>query len=651
MRRLVLWGIVLGAAACGPSEPGVPEAVVLSGDEARDMEPIPSPDGAQIAFLRPNAGGSELWVANADMSNARSLGVTTNIPENGAIWSPDGQYLAVSASMRNAGDIVTVRASDGEVDWVAESPNLKVPLQFHPDGDRLVFAALSGGSISTFAVSRSTREVQPLVPDLTVPHIGRISPDGSTILIQRFDRGASTIWRADAVGGGNQRQLTTEGFEELFLTTEPFSPDGSQVLYTSRRTGKRDVWSVNVADGTTRQLTTEIQDDYDPVWSPDGQWVAFLSNRGRQTDIWVVPATGGEAVRVTDNRAAEAWVRWVGNGELSFSVGDSPGSFWTRSLADGAETRLSPDSLDVGDFSISHDRQRLAFLIDLPGEINDLGFMPAGGGAIETLARGAHHTNIQWSPDGARVAYTSDQAGSLDTWLAEPGSGAAPRQLTDWLGGEQVLGWSPDGSAVYIQAERESALGDLWSVPIDGSDPQRVTTLGNVGFGMVSPRQQPGEILVVRIESGVQTVARVNADGSITPLTRPADGNMGGLMYSPDGSNLVMVSVAAGGFQGRVIRTSDWTTVATLPANTFPASFSMDGRRLAYSVNSGVGNAADLGILDLASGETTEVTATPESEPMAAFTADGNALILRRVKITERVMRADVSGVLRAAAP
>jgi len=625
----------------------MPEAVALSGEEARDMEPIPSPDGAQITFLRPSAGGSELWVANADLSNARSLGVTTNIQENGPIWSPDGQYLAVSASMRNTGDIVSVRVSDGEVNWLVESPNLKVPIQFHPDGDRLVFAALSERSVSTFAVSRSTREVQPLVPDLTVPHIGRISPDGSTILILRFDGGASTIWVADAVGGGNLRQLTSEGFEALFLATESFSPDGSQVLYTSTRTGKRDVWSVNVGDGTTRQLTTEIQDDYDPVWSPDGQWVAFLSNRGRQTDIWVVPAAGGEAVRVTDSRAAEAWVRWVGNGELSFSIGDSPGSFWTRSLADGTETRLSPDSLAVGDFSISRDRQRLAFLIDLPGEINDLGFMPAGGGTIETLARGARHTNIQWSPDGARVAYTSDQAGSLDTWLAEPGSGAAPRQLTDWLGSEQVVGWSPDGSAVYIHAERESALGDLWSVPVDGSEARRVTTLGNVAYGALSPTQQPEEILVVRLESGVQTLARVNANGSITSLTSPADGNMGGLMYSPDGSNLVMVSVAAGGFQGRVIRTSDRTTVATLPANTFPASFSMDGSRLAYRVNAGVGNAADLGILDLASGETTEVTATPESEPIAAFTADGNALILRRVKIVERVMRADVSGIVK----
>jgi hypothetical protein len=56
-------------------------------------------------------------------------------------------------------------------------------------------------------------------------------------------------------------------------------------------------------------------------------------------------------------------------------------------------------------------------------------------------------------------------------------------------------------------------------------------------------------------------------------------------------------------------------------------------------------------MLDIATGTTTRVTTTPETESHGAFAADGNSIILRRVRICERVFRADVSGVLPAAAP
>jgi Tol biopolymer transport system component len=100
----------------------------------------------------------------------------------------------------------------------------------------------------------------------------------------------------------------------------------------------------------------------------------------------------------------------------------------------------------------------------------------------------------------------------------------------------------------------------------------------------------------------------------------------------------------------RVVRVADRQTIATVP-NGGPLSFSLDGTRLLYQIAAGESRAPDLGILDIATGRTTRATTTPETESHAAFAADGNSIILRRVRITERVMRADVSGVLRAAAP
>jgi len=648
MRRIVMSGFVLLISACGPSAPGLPASRALSPELARDILPTPSPDGSQVAFWRPDAEGFGLWVADAELGNARSMGVATSLGEAPIIWSGDGAHLAVNADGENTVDLVLVSVADGVVTRLVETPQFKVPVQFHPDGDRLIFGALTaGGSISGFTVSRSTREVLPLVAGLETPYFGFASPDGATILYSAFEQGANTLWLADA-DGGNRRQLTTEGYEALGnFTTSPYSPDGRQVVYTSTRTGKRDVWVADVTNGTTRQLTTEIQDDFAPTWSPDGQSVAFLSNRGRQTDVWIMPAAGGEAQRVTDSVEEENWVQWVGNNALSFSVQHSPGSFWARSLADGTETRLSPDSLDVGFFVSSNDQSRLAFLLDLAGELNDLAVMPATGGEPQVLARGAHHDYFRWSPDDTRLAYTSDQGGSPDAWVVTPDDATGPRQLTDWVGAEEIMGWSADGSAIYIFAERESQLGDLWRVPVAGGEPERVTRDGTIPFAAIATPTPTSEvILAIRLDGGVQSVGRVRPDGMVVPFTTAADGNAVIMQISPDGGLVAVVFPRSGALEMRVMGVADRRTVATVPNGT-PQSFSLDGTRLLYQIPAGEGNEPDLGILEIATGATTRLTTTPESEATAAFRSDGQSIILRRVKIVERVMRADMSGIVK----
>jgi Tol biopolymer transport system component len=300
---------------------------------------------------------------------------------------------------------------------------------------------------------------------------------------------------------------------------------------------------------------------------------------------------------------------------------------------------------------MSNDRSRLAFLLDLAGGLNDLAVMPATGGELRTVARGAHHSFLRWSPDDTRLAYTSDQGGSQDAWVVTPDDAESPRPLTDWVGSEQVLGWSADGSAIYVYAERESQLGDLWRIPVEGGEPERVTRDGTIAFAAIATPATTGEIiLAMRLDAGVQSVAHVRADGSVVPFTTAADGNVVGLQLAPGGDLVALVSPGAGSMTMRLVRVADRQTIATVP-NAGPQSFSLDGTRLAYQLPAGEGRAPDLGILDIATGTTTRVTTTPETESHAAFAADGNSIILRRVRITERVMRADVAGVLGSVVP
>ena len=98
--------------------------------------------------------------------------------------------------------------------------------------------------------------------------------------------------------GGALTPLSTEGYE----CCPEWSPDGSELLFQSRRTGLGDIWAVSADGGAPRQLIRDIRNDWGPRYSRDGRWIVFHSERGGQDDVWLMPAGGGdgEARRVSN---------------------------------------------------------------------------------------------------------------------------------------------------------------------------------------------------------------------------------------------------------------------------------------------------------------------------------------------------------------
>ncbi len=60
----------------------------------------------------------------------------------------------------------------------------------------------------------------------------------------------------------------------------------------------------------TTRLTYSAGPDFEPTWSPDGTKIAFTSRRSRQYQVWVVSATGGSPVRITHTSTIESEAFW-----------------------------------------------------------------------------------------------------------------------------------------------------------------------------------------------------------------------------------------------------------------------------------------------------------------------------------------------------
>jgi Tol biopolymer transport system component len=79
------------------------------------------------------------------------------------------------------------------------------------------------------------------------------------------------------------------------------SPDGSQVLFQSNRTGRWEVYRMDVDGDDPVQLTDEAGDNVTPIWSPDGSQIAFAASPDGNSDIFVMRATvqAGSGSRTT----------------------------------------------------------------------------------------------------------------------------------------------------------------------------------------------------------------------------------------------------------------------------------------------------------------------------------------------------------------
>lgn len=171
------------------------------------------------------------------------------------------------------------------------------------------------------------------------------SPDGSQILFTTTASGIPNIWVMNK-DGSNQRSLSevTMG-SNLFEEGEAaWSPDGQQIIFVSKRGGAPNLF-VMAPDGTgLRNLSQSDAIASAPLWSPDGKRIAYLSNSEGLSDIVVVDVGSGDAVNLTE--ALDASVNgftWSPDGASLVFGAEAEGKFdiYSVSSAGGATTKIT----------------------------------------------------------------------------------------------------------------------------------------------------------------------------------------------------------------------------------------------------------------------------------------------------------------------
>jgi dipeptidyl aminopeptidase/acylaminoacyl peptidase len=374
-------------------------------------------------------------------------------------------------------------------------------------------------------------------------------------------------------------------------------PSNGSVTFYGLDTGTHVVHVVNVApncaiDGGALVVTISspgisVGSDLHITCTALGEVRVTVSTTGtdRDTNGYVIAVTGAVAYNL-----ASLAIPATGQGTLRVAGGRRIATLHgVAANCDGAD--LVPREFDMPsggsvalEFAIvCEPAARLAYSALLTPTNSEIYSVRSDGtGTIRLTDDPGGDTDPAWSPDGTRIAFTSDRGGVRAVYVMQE-DGTNLTRLTPLTSNNTRPAWSPDGSRIALVSDRD-ANAEIYTMNADGSDARRLTSDGAADTDPVwSP--DGARIAFSRGSDRNAEVHMMNADGSNVSRLTLNDTWDGQPAWSRDGT-LAFVRTECDGYQ---VFPSCYQIVFVLGAVGPPYSvgigeepaWSPDGRRIA----------------------------------------------------------------------
>ncbi len=180
-------------------------------------------------------------------------------------------------------------------------------------GSELVVSSNKSGKAELYLIDKDGNEIQQLTNNDFYDNDPCFSPDGSQIVFcSRREGGIDELWLMNA-DGTNQHQLTHFPKEDTVKVSgyhagpPAWEPNRNVISFISMRQGKHRIFTIK-PDGTDqKQLNITGTDEQGwHSWSPDGRWLAFDGNDSTKNyDIYLYDTKTEAVTRLTTSPLIE----------------------------------------------------------------------------------------------------------------------------------------------------------------------------------------------------------------------------------------------------------------------------------------------------------------------------------------------------------
>src|ERR1035437_3186305 len=232
--------------------------------------------------------------------------------------------------------------------------------------------------------------------------------------MRRTMKAATALIAFAILAAGGTRPIVPEDYYSLEVASDPqISPDGKTIAYVvtsidRKQNRKRSqIWMVPFNGSGEPWALTNAESSSSPRWSPDGSSIAFLSARhdpqtgvAQRAQLYIISVHGGEPRRLTELKNGVSAFQWSPNGARVACV---------SKIGPSDNAAANKDRSDVRDYT------NPAYKLDGAGYYDDrrthLWVVDVKSAAARQVTSGENNndSDLQWSPDGSRIAYAVER--------------------------------------------------------------------------------------------------------------------------------------------------------------------------------------------------------------------------------------------------
>jgi tricorn protease len=403
-----------------------------------------------------------------------------------------------------------------------------------------------------------------------------------------------------------------------------------------------DLWTVPIAGGAARRITTHPGEETSPAISPDGRMLAFTASYEGPAELYLMPLAGGLPERLTFDDDQSTSLGWTPEGEILFTTNHYSTlpelELVTLDPATKQRTRVPLSQASEASYDATGKKLffvRPAFHRNVTkryrgGTARKIWRFDDGDREARPLTAdydGESHTPMWWN---GRVYFITDRDGTMNLWSMSE-DGADLRQLTRHSGWDVRDAYLDAGRIVY------QVGADLWLYDArDGSnklvpvelvsdfDQLREKWVSDPMDYLTSVHLHPKGDDVVLTARGRVFVAPAG-DGRLARGASDEGVRYRDATFMPDGKSLLALSDASGELEFVQLPANGVGAPQTLTSDgkilRFGGLPSPDGKYIAYADNNN-----DLWVLEVSSRRQTLVSTDREGVGEQAWSPDSRYL-------------------------
>jgi len=281
--------------------------------------------------------------------------------------------------------------------------------------------------------------------------------------------------------------LGTLGDPALYRTLA-ISPDGKQIAFEradSQNQVSRNLWLYDFDRGVTSRFTFGAGWDAAPAWSPDGSQIVFTSNSVGLFDLFLKPSNlAGDAQLLFKSQEPKIPSSWSSDGRfLLFYYATPPSQIWALSLADRRAFPVVHDDFNEAIARFSPDVRWIAYDSNESGkdEIYVRPFDPPAGSSPSSatsisgkwmVSKGGG-SNAVWRHDGKELFYLSSDGFVMAVDVNTSGvfQAGIPKQLFKTPPGVLFYDVSADGKRFLMPAPLVTGADSSFTVVLNWQSP------------------------------------------------------------------------------------------------------------------------------------------------------------------------------------